>query len=102
MYVIMNKDKWNQISKEDQAAIEKINEEWIEKQGKLWNQLDKEGKEYAIQKGVKFVKVSKDEEAKVTGLMKPILDDYVKAMKAKNLPGAEALKFCQDYIKANP
>jgi TRAP-type C4-dicarboxylate transport system substrate-binding protein len=102
MYVIMNKDKWNQISKEDQATIEKINEEWIEKQGKLWNQLDKEGKEYAIQKGVKFVKVSKEEEAKVVGLMNPILDDYVKAMKAKNLPGAEALKFCQDYIKSHP
>ncbi|OPY80140.1 MAG: Sialic acid-binding periplasmic protein SiaP precursor [Syntrophorhabdus sp. PtaU1.Bin058] len=102
MYVIMNKDKWNRISKEDQAAIEKINEEWIEKQGKLWNQLDKEGKDYAIQKGVKFIKVSKDEEEKVTAKMKPILDEYVQAMKAKNLPGAEALKFCQDYIKAHP
>lgn len=102
MYVIMNKDKWNQISKADQATIEKINEEWIEKQGKLWNQLDKEGKEYAIQKGVKFVKVSKEEEAKVAAKMKPILEKYVASMKAKNLPGAEALKFCQDYIKANP
>jgi len=102
MYVIMSKDKWNRISKEDQATIEKINEEWIEKQGNLWNKLDKEGKEYAIQKGVKFVKVSKDEEAKVTAKMKPILDEYVKAMNAKKLPGAEALKFCQDYIKAHP
>jgi hypothetical protein len=26
----------------------------------------------------------------------------VKAMKAKNLPGDEALKFCLDYIKAHP
>ena len=33
--------------------------------------------------------------------MKPILDDYVKAAKAKGLPGDEALKFCQDYLKAN-
>lgn len=102
MYVIMNKDKWNQISKADQASIEKINEEWIEKQGKLWNQLDNEGKEFAIQKGVKFVKVSKEEEAKVTMLMKPILDDYVKVTNAKGLPGTDALKFCQDYLKAHP
>jgi len=101
MYVIMNKNKWNQISKEDQATIEKINEEWIEKQGNLWNKLDKEGKEYAIQKGVKFVKVSKDEEAKVAAKMRPILDEYVKAMKSKNLPGDQALKFCLDYIKAH-
>lgn len=102
MYVIMNKEKWNQISKEDQATIEKINEEWIERQGNLWNRLDKEGKEAAIQKGVKFVKVSKEEEAKVAALMKPILEEYVKNTKAKGLPGAEALKFCLDYIKAHP
>jgi TRAP-type C4-dicarboxylate transport system substrate-binding protein len=102
MYVIMSKDKWNQISKADQATIEKINEEWIEKQGQLWNKLDKDAKEYAIQKGVKFVKVSKEEEAKVVALMKPILDGYVKTMKAKGLPAEEALKFCQDYLKAHP
>jgi hypothetical protein len=29
----------------------------------------------------------------------PVLDDYVKAMKDKNLPGAEALKFCQEELK---
>jgi TRAP-type C4-dicarboxylate transport system substrate-binding protein len=102
MYVIMNKDKWNSISSADQQAIEKINEEWIEKQGKLWNLLDKEGKEYAIEKGVKFVKVSQQEEATVAEKMKPILGEYVKTMKAKGLPAEEALKFCLDYIKANP
>ncbi|MCX8111497.1 MAG: TRAP transporter substrate-binding protein [Syntrophorhabdaceae bacterium] len=101
MYVIMNKGKWNMISKEDQQAIEKINEEWIEKQGQLWNKLDKEGKEYAIQKGVKFVKVSKQEEDAVASKMKPILENYVKNTKAKGLPGDEALKFCQDYLRKN-
>ena len=34
--------------------------------------------------------------------MKPIQEKYVKAMKAKSLPGDEALKFCLDYIKAHP
>ncbi len=102
MYVIMNKNKWNALKKEDQAAIEKINEEWIEKQGHLWNQLDKEAKEYAIQKGVKFVKVSKEEEASTAAKMKPIQEKYVKAIKAKGLPADEALKFCLDYIKTHP
>jgi TRAP-type transport system periplasmic protein len=102
LYVIMNKDKWNSISKEDQQAIEKINEEWIERQGKLWNQLDKEAKEYAIQKGVKFIRASKEEEARTSVKMKPILEKYVKDKKAKGLPAEEALKFCQDYIKTHP
>ena len=33
MYAVMNKAKWNAISPADQKAIEKINEEYIEKFG---------------------------------------------------------------------
>jgi TRAP-type C4-dicarboxylate transport system substrate-binding protein len=102
MYVIMNKSKWEGISKEDQQAIEAINEEWNEKQAKLWVQLDNNAKEFAIQKGVKFVQVSKEEEAKTAEKMKPILANYVKTMKAKGLPAEEALNFCLEYIKTHP
>jgi DNA-binding transcriptional regulator YhcF (GntR family) len=64
--------------------------------------LDGEGKDYAIQKGVKFVKVPKQEEAAVAEKMKPILAEYVKTMNARGLPAEEALNFCLDYIKAHP
>jgi TRAP-type C4-dicarboxylate transport system substrate-binding protein len=102
MFIVMNKNKWNLISKADQEAIEKINEEWIEKQGQLWNALSKEAREYAIQKGVKFVRSSREEEARTAEKMKPVLAEYVKNMKSKGLPGDEALKFCLDYIKNHP
>ncbi len=102
MYVIMNKDKWNSIIPEDQKAIEKINDEYNEKQAKLWVELDNNAKAYAIQKGVKFLEVSKEDQAVTVALMKPILDKYVEMTKAKGLPGAEALKFCLDFIKNNP
>ncbi|MGD0663675.1 MAG: TRAP transporter substrate-binding protein DctP, partial [Syntrophorhabdales bacterium] len=102
MFVVMNKDKWNSLSKADQEAIETINEEWVEKQGQLWNALSREGREYAIQKGVKFVRASKEEEAKTAEKMKPVLAEYVKDMKSRGLPGDEALKFCLEYIKSHP
>jgi TRAP-type transport system periplasmic protein len=102
IFVVMNKDKWNAISKADQQIIEKINEEWIEKQAQLWNRLDKEAEEFVIQKGVKVLRASKADEAKVAEKMKPIYPEYVKDMKAKGLPGEEVLKFCLDYIKAHP
>ncbi len=102
MFVVMNKAKWNSIPKADQDIIEKINEEWIEKQGKLWIRLDDESKAYSITKGVKWVKVPQQEEAKTAAKMKPVRDGYVEKMKAKNLPGEEALKFCQEYIKTHP
>lgn len=100
-YVVMNKDKWNALSPADQKTIEAINNEWIEKMGKLWDDLDKDGKNYFVQKGGKAIVLSKEENAQWSAKLRPILDDYVKAMKAKNLPGDEALKFCQDYLKAN-
>jgi TRAP-type transport system periplasmic protein len=101
MYAIMNKDKWNAISPADQKAIEKINEEYIEKFGKGWVELDNNAMAFAKGKGVTFVDVSKEDEAATAQKMKPILDDYVKMTKSKGLPGDEALKFCQDFLKKN-
>lgn len=102
IYVVMNKDKWNAISKEDQAVIEKINEEMIEKQGQAWDAQTKIARDDSIQKGVKFVPLSAADEAKSLEKIKPILEKYVADMKAKGLPGDEVLKFVQDYLKANP
>lgn len=101
MYCIMNKDKWNAISPADQKAIEKLNDEYNEKFGKKWVELDAKAMEFAKSKGVTFVKVSKEDEALTAQRMKPILDDYVKMTKAKGLPGDEALKFVQDYLKSH-
>jgi TRAP-type C4-dicarboxylate transport system substrate-binding protein len=102
MWVAMNKDKWNAISSADQQAIEKINEEYIEKMGKLWVALDDNAMKFAKGKGVAFVKVSKEDEALTAQRMAPILADYVKMTKSKGLPGDEALKFAQDFLKKNP
>jgi len=102
MYCIMNKDKWNAISPADQKAIEKINDEYVEKFGQQWVKLDKDAEEFAKSKGVTFVTVSKEEEAATAKKMQPILDDYIKMAKAKGLPGDEALKFVQDFLKKNP
>jgi len=102
MYVIMNKAKWNSISPADQKAIEKINDEYSEKIGKLWVELDNKAKEFAKGKGVTFVTVSEKEQAATVEKMKPIWEAYVNMAKSKGLPGDEALKFCLDYLKNNP
>jgi TRAP-type C4-dicarboxylate transport system substrate-binding protein len=102
MYAAMNKAKWNAISPADQKAIEKINEEYAEKFGKGWVELDAKAVEFAKGKGVTFVKVSKEDEAFTAERMKPILEAYVQMTKSKGLPGDEALKFAQDFLKKNP
>ncbi len=102
MFVVMNKTKWNALSPADQKAIEKLNDEYNDKLGKLWVTMDSNAMTFAKSKGVTFLKVSKEDEAATAQKMKPILDEYVKVTKAKGLPGAEALKFCQEYLKKNP
>ena len=64
--------------------------------------MDNKAKEYATQKGVKFLDVSKQDQAATAALMKPILDKYVAMTKSKGLPGDEALKFCLDFLQKNP
>ena len=101
MYTIMNKAKWNAISPADQKAIDKIDEEYIEKIGKLWIEMDNNAMKFAKGKGVTCIAVSKEDEAATAQKMKPILDRYVKMAKSKGLPGDEALKFCEDFLKKN-
>jgi TRAP-type transport system periplasmic protein len=100
-FVAINKAKWNAISKADQQVIEKINEEWAERQAQLWDELNAEAKEVFTQKGGKTIMLSREENARWSARLRPIVDEYVKAMKDKGLPGDEALKFCLDYLKAN-
>jgi TRAP-type C4-dicarboxylate transport system substrate-binding protein len=100
-FVVMNKAKWNALPADVKQIIQKINEEWIEKQGKVWDEIDREGRELMSQPGKKIIALSKEEDARWAAAVRPILDEYVAQAKAKGLPGDEALKFCQDYIKAN-
>jgi TRAP-type transport system periplasmic protein len=100
-FVVMNKQKWNSLPPDVQKIIEKINEEWADKQGKLWDEIDKEGQDFMTQRGNKFIALSREEDGRWADKVRPILDEYVKEMKQKGLPGEDALKFCLDYLKAN-
>jgi TRAP-type transport system periplasmic protein len=100
-FVVMNKAKWNSLPEDVKKVIDQVSREWIPKQGQLWDEIDKEGLEFTKKRGNKVIYLSKGEDARWTAAVKPLLEDYVKSMKAKNLPGEEALKFCLDYLKAN-
>jgi TRAP-type C4-dicarboxylate transport system substrate-binding protein len=101
-FVTMNKDKWNSLPPDIQKIFEQVSQEYAEKMGHAWDDADREAEEWVRQTGEhKFVKASKEEIAKAREKMNPLLNDYVQRMKAKNLPGEEALKFCLDWLKAN-
>jgi TRAP-type C4-dicarboxylate transport system substrate-binding protein len=52
----MNEDKWAKLSKEDQAAIEKVSGEHLARMaGQSWDDADKRGMEGLQKSGVKIV-----------------------------------------------
>jgi TRAP-type C4-dicarboxylate transport system substrate-binding protein len=95
----MNKDKWNALPPEIQKTIEKINQEWIDKTGKEWDSIEKSGRDFTQKLGNKIIALSKEENQRWANAVRPLLDEYVKEMKEKGLPGGEALKFCVDFLK---
>jgi TRAP-type transport system periplasmic protein len=100
-FVVMNKGRWNALAPEIQKTLEEIDAEYIEKLGRLWDDYDKEAKDYFIEKGGKVIVLPKAEADRWAQAVRPVIDDYLKDMKAKGLPGDEALKFSIDYLKAN-
>jgi TRAP-type C4-dicarboxylate transport system substrate-binding protein len=98
MFVVMNKDKWNALPSDVQRIIEKVNEEWVEKQGDTWDEIDKEGRDFTLGLGNTITSLSKEEDARWAKAVRPILDEYVKNMNDKGLPGDEVLKFYLDTI----
>jgi len=97
-FVVMNKDKWNSLPPDVQKIIEQVNQEWIEKQAKVWDEVDASGMEFTKKRGNEIIPLSKEEDAKWAKAVQPLFDDYVKRMKEKNLPGEEAYKFCREEL----
>jgi TRAP-type transport system periplasmic protein len=100
-FVVMNKGRWNAFPADIQKIIEEMDVEYIEKLGRVWDESDQEGKDFFIQKGGKVIVLSKAENDRWAERVRPVLDDYVRDMKSKGLPGDEALKFCIDYLKTH-
>ncbi len=98
-FVTMNKDKWNKISPKNQKIIEKINEEWIVKHGKAWDESDKLGKEFFLSKGNKIIELDASESKKWKKAVEPILQVYMDNMKKKNIAGDKVLAYTTKILE---
>lgn len=97
-FVVMNKAKWAALPPDLQKIIEQVNEEWIEKTGRAWDEIDKKGYDVVKARGGQIIPLSQEEDWRWAKLVKPIYDEYVKNMKEKGLPGEEALKFAFETL----
>ena len=61
--------------------------------------IKKEGRDYTLKLGNRIISLSKEENERWAKMVKPVINDYVKSMKEKGLPGEESLKFCLEELK---
>jgi TRAP-type C4-dicarboxylate transport system substrate-binding protein len=99
-FVVMNKDKWNSLSAENQKIIEQINKEWIVKHGEAWDASDAEGIVFFLNQGGQIIGLDAKEAARWKAAVAPIIDDYVKKTNAKGLPGGEIVDFTMNTLKS--
>jgi len=100
-FVAMNKKTWASLPPDIQKIIGTINEEWIPKTGAVWDDYDKAGRDFALKLGNEMIHLSKEEEDRWVKKVAPVLENYVKDMKKKGLPGEDMVKFCQDFLEKN-
>jgi TRAP-type C4-dicarboxylate transport system substrate-binding protein len=80
-YLVMNKAKWDSLPADVQEAITKyVEEEFLEKLAKMWNDIDIAGKQYAIEAGYKIIALPPEEITRFKKAADKVVEDYVKNM----------------------
>ena len=98
MFVVMNKEKWAKLPADVQKVFTDVSQEWIAKHGEAWDQADQAGREFVTGLKRQFIQLPEAEQQQWKNAVKPILDDYVKKAKEKNLPGDAMLADMQAEI----
>lgn len=99
MFVTMNKEKWDKLPEDIKQIFNETNEKYILKHGEAWDRADEEGTAFVKELKHEFISIPESEKPLWIEKIKPVLDDYVKNMKEKQLPGEAFLKDLQGLIK---
>lgn len=99
MFVVMNQAAWDKLSPDVQQVFNEVSDEWVVKHGQAWDQADREGKAFVEDLQHQIITLDEAEQQRWQAAVKPVLDEYVAAAAAKNLPGEQFLADLQDLIK---
>ena len=98
MYVVMNKDKWAELPADIQKTIRDVNEEWVGRHGKAWDDADREGKTFIKELDHDIIGLSSEAEEQWVNAVQPVLEGYLDRMEEMGLPGKEFLADTQKKI----
>jgi TRAP-type transport system periplasmic protein len=97
----MNQGKWDKLSKEDQAAIDKLSYEHLARfAGKSWDEADKVGLEAMKKAGVPVVNADAAFVAELRKRSEPIIEEWIKKASAKGIDGTKVLAEFRKELKS--
>jgi TRAP-type C4-dicarboxylate transport system substrate-binding protein len=86
IYNIMNKNKWNSLPPDIQKIINEVSLEYNGKFGLTWDEQLVAGLEYAKSAGATIYVLPKEEAARWTAAIMPVVDARMKGVAAKGVP----------------
>jgi len=99
-FVVMNKDKWNSLSADNQKIIEQINQEWIIKHGEAWDASDAEGIVFFLNQGGQIIGLDGKEAERWKQAVAPIISDFAADMTKKGFNGTELVDFTMETLNS--
>jgi TRAP-type C4-dicarboxylate transport system substrate-binding protein len=99
--IIMNQDKFDSLSAEDQAALDTVFGENLSRiGGAMWDTIDQVGADkLAASPDNTLTEASPEDVAKWNALAAPIIDNVIAEVTAKGVDGAAAYEFIKDTMK---
>jgi len=91
MFVVMNKDKWNALPDDIKQVFDAVSAEWVGVHGKVWDDVDVEGRNYTLELGNEIVPLSEEENARWKQAVEPVIFNYIAEATEKGVDGAAAV-----------
>jgi TRAP-type transport system periplasmic protein len=98
MFVVMNKDKWNQLPEDVQKIFTDVSREYIDVHGAVWDEADAEGQTFTMELGNTMIPLTDEESARWKNAVAPVIGDYTTAVSDKGIDGAANVNFLRELI----
>lgn len=98
-FVVMNKESWNGLGKQDQEIIAQINREWAVKHGEAWDTSDKEGRVFFESQGNQVIDLNQAESKRWADAVSPLIEQYAADLDKQGLDGAKVIETIKAALK---
>lgn len=106
MFVVMNLNKWNSLPDDVKKIFEDVSREWIDVHAKKWDDLDVDGRNFAVSLGNQIIKLPEAESQRWAKAVEPVIENLKQALNQAGLPGdkdlSELKSLIAEYSKKYP